>query len=46
MLTVALGIVDAFTETHDSVGAYYARQPEKKEELVAQIVRLIERVRE
>ena len=43
---VAEGIVDAFTETHDSTAAYYARQPEKREELVAQIARLIRKVRE
>ena len=41
---VADGIVDAFTETHGSTAAYYARQPEKMEELVAQIARLIGRV--
>ena len=46
ILTVAEGIVDAFTETHDSTAAYYARQPEKREELVAQIARLIRKVRE
>ena len=43
-LTVAEGVVDAFTQTHDSTAAYYARQPEKREELVAQIARLIGRV--
>ena len=44
ILTVAEGVVDAFTQTHDSTAAYYARQPEKREELVAQIARLIGRV--
>ena len=43
---VADGIVDAFTETHDSTAAYYDRRPEERGELVAQIERLIERVRE
>ena len=42
---VAEGVVDAFIETHDSTAVYYARQPEKREELVAQIARLIGRVR-
>lgn len=43
---VAEGIVDAFNETHDSTAAYYARHPEKRTELVAQIARLIRNVRE
>ncbi len=43
---VAEGVVDAFTQTHDSTAAYYARRPEERSELVAQIERLIERVRE
>ena len=42
---VAQGIVDAFLETHDSVGAHYRSRPDQKEELIAQIARLIERVR-
>lgn len=43
---LAEGIVDAFIETHDSTIVYYARYPEKRKELVAQIARLIGRVRE
>lgn len=43
---VAEGIVDAFIETHDSAIVYYARHPEKRSELVAQIARLITKVRE
>jgi len=45
-LIVAEGVVEAFTETHDSTVVYYARHPEKRKELVAQIARLIGRVRE
>lgn len=45
-LFVAEGIVDAFIETHDATAVYYARRPEKREELVAQIARLVRRVRE
>lgn len=43
---VAEGVVDAFIETHDSTTVYYARQPEKRSELVVQIARLITKVRE
>lgn len=43
---VAEGIVDAFIETHDSTIVYYARKPEKRTELVAQIARLIKKVQE
>ena len=43
---VAEGIVDAFIESHDSTIVYYARKPEKRTELVAQIARLIMKVRE
>ena len=43
---VAEGIVDAFIETHDSTIVYYARYPEKRKELVAQIARLIRKVQE
>ncbi len=42
---VAQGIVEAFLETHESVGAHYRSRPDQKAELVAQIARLIERVR-
>ena len=42
---VAEGIVDAFVAMHDSTAGYYARNPHHKEELVARITRLIERVR-
>ena len=42
---VAQGIVEAFLETHESVGAHYRSRPDHKAELVAQIARLIERVR-
>lgn len=42
---VAQGIVDAFLETHESVGAHYRIRPDQKAELVGQIERLIERVR-
>ena len=45
-LIVAEGIVEAFSETHDSTAVYYARHPEKRKELVAQIARLIGRVQE
>ena len=45
-LIVAEGIVEAFSETHDTTAVYYARHPEKRKELVAQITRLIGRVRE
>ena len=44
-LVLAEGIVDAFTETHDSTIVYYARHPEKRTELVARIARLIRQVR-
>ena len=43
---VTQGIVEAFTETHDSTAVYYARHPEERKELVARIARLIGRVRE
>ena len=43
---VAEGIVEAFIETHDSTVLHYARNPEKRTELVAQIARLIRKVRE
>ena len=43
---VAEGIVESFTETHDSTAVYYARHPEKRKELIGQIARLIGRVRE
>lgn len=43
---VAEGIVDAFLALHDSTAGYYARRPGHKEELVAQIARLIASVRE
>ena len=36
----------AFTEVHNSTAAYYARRPEQRAELVAEIARLIGRVRE
>jgi hypothetical protein len=42
---VAEGIVDAFLAMHDSTVGYYARNPHHKEELVAQIARLIASVR-
>ena len=45
-LIVAEGIVEAFSETHDTTAVYYARHPEKRKELVAQITRLIGRIRE
>ena len=45
-LIVAEGVVEAFSELHDSTAVYYARHPEKRKELVAQIARLIGRVRE
>ncbi len=41
---VAEGIVDAFVAMHDSTVGYYARHPDHKEELVARVARLIERV--
>ena len=43
---VAEGIVDAFIEMHDSTIVYYARHPGQRNKLVAQISRLIGRVRE
>ena len=43
---VAQGIVDAFLETHESVGAHYRSRPDQKAELVAQIERLIARVQQ
>ena len=43
---MAEGIVEAFSETHDTTAVYYARHPEKRKELVAQITRLIGRIRE
>lgn len=43
---VAEEIVSAFVAMHDSTAGYYARHPVHKEELIAQIARLIERVRE
>lgn len=46
ILALAEGIVDAFIETHDSTAVYYACHPEKRSELVAQIARLIRKVRE
>ncbi len=46
ILILAEGIVEAFIETHDSTIVYYARIPEKRTELVAQIARLIRKVRE
>jgi len=42
---VAEGIVDAFLAMHDSTAGYYARRPDHKGELVAQIARLIASVR-
>jgi len=42
---VAEGIVDAFLAMHDSTAGYYARHPAHKEELVAQVARLIASVR-
>ncbi len=45
-LILAEGVVAAFTELHDSTAAYYARRPEQRAELVAEIARLIGRVRE
>ena len=45
-LFVAEGVVAAFTELHDSTAAYYVRRPVEREELVAQIARLIGLVRE
>lgn len=46
ILVLAEGIVDAFVETHDSTAVYYDRHPEKRTELVAQIARLITKLRE
>ena len=45
-LILAEGVVAAFTELNDSTAAYYARRPEQRAELVAEIARLIGRVRE
>ena len=42
---VAQGIVEAFLGTHEQVVAHYRSRPDQEEELIAQIARLIERVR-
>ena len=43
---VTEGIVDTLLAIHDSTASYYARHPEHKADVMAQVARLIASVRE